>query len=94
MKIAVLADAHANLPALEAVLEDIKKRKADDVWFLGDFIGYGPYPKKVIRLIDRIASRVIVGNYDLNVLKFPSRKDKWDHRVYNGLLYPARDKTP
>ena len=42
MRIAVLSDVHGNLPALEAVLEQIKPY--DAVWQLGDVVGYGPQP--------------------------------------------------
>lgn len=76
-KIAVLADAHANGPALAAVLQDVRRNKIKDIWYLGDFIGYGPNPRKVIQDLKRSATRSIAGNYDLNVLRFPDKKKKW-----------------
>lgn len=79
-KIAVLADAHANWPALEAVLADIARKNITAIWYLGDFIGYGPYPSRVIsELKDRVA-KAIIGNYDLNVLRLPRKRKKWIQR--------------
>lgn len=75
--IAVLADAHANGPALEAVLRDVRRNKIKHIWYLGDFIGYGPNPQKVVRLLKGCVSRCIAGNYDQNVLRFPGKKKKW-----------------
>jgi predicted phosphodiesterase len=43
MRYAILADIHANLAALQAVLDDIAKQgKVDEIWCLGDIVGYGP----------------------------------------------------
>ena len=44
-RIAVLSDIHANLPALEAVVEDLTS--IDEMWVLGDIVGYGPQPNEV-----------------------------------------------
>ncbi len=47
MLLACFSDIHANLPALEAVLEDIEQRKPD-MWFcLGDLVGYAPGPTRL-----------------------------------------------
>jgi predicted phosphodiesterase len=43
---AVFSDAHGNLPALEAVLEDIKGRGITAMICLGDLVGYGPFPNE------------------------------------------------
>ncbi len=45
MKLALLSDIHANLPALEACLEAVEALGADRIAFLGDFVGYGPTRK-------------------------------------------------
>jgi putative phosphoesterase len=77
LKIAVLSDVHGNLPALESVLVDAKKHGAEQIWYLGDFVGYIPYPNEVIwRLRDENAIS-IVGNYDLKVLSFARKKKQW-----------------
>ena len=43
-RIALVSDVHGNLPAFKAVLEDAKDEKVDEVWCLGDLVGYGASP--------------------------------------------------
>ena len=74
MKVAVLADVHANDLALKAVLKDARKRDVDAIWYLGDFLGYNPFPNKVVERLRKSKAVCIVGNYDLKVLNF-SKKD-------------------
>ena len=50
MKLAIVSDIHANLAALEAVLEDIEGEKVDKIYCLGDVIGYGPDPRECLEL--------------------------------------------
>ncbi len=45
MRIAVITDIHSNLPALEAVLEEIDRDPPDELWCLGDIVGYGAQPE-------------------------------------------------
>ena len=77
MKVAMLGDVHANLPALKAVLADIDARGVDAVWNVGDFVGYGAHPDEVVALLASRANVSIMGNYDRKVLSFPDKKDKW-----------------
>jgi|AntRauTorcE11898_2_1112593.scaffolds.fasta_scaffold13619_3 putative phosphoesterase len=67
MKIAVFSDIHANILALNAVLEDIKREGLDDMYCLGDLVGYGPYPNQVIETIKDNNIETIMGNYDQGV---------------------------
>lgn len=67
MKIALFSDIHANIDALEPVLEDIKQKKPDAIYCLGDLVGYAPYPNEVIDLIRSKQIPVIAGNYDKGV---------------------------
>lgn len=67
MKIALISDIHANLPALEAVLADIDDRRPDAVYCLGDLVGYAPWPNEVIDLLRERKMPVIAGNYDFGV---------------------------
>ena len=53
MRVAVISDVHANSPALEAVLEDIDATGADEIWCLGDLVGYGPDPDACVTTVDR-----------------------------------------
>jgi predicted phosphodiesterase len=62
MRIAVLSDIHANLPALEAVRADLTE--VDQVWVLGDTVGYGPQPNEVIAILQELGARSVLGNHD------------------------------
>ncbi|MFZ5571034.1 MAG: metallophosphoesterase family protein [Thermodesulfobacteriota bacterium] len=65
MRLAVLSDIHANLEALEKVLEDIDRCNVDDTITLGDNIGYGPDPDGVIDILCRRQVGTIMGNHEL-----------------------------
>jgi putative phosphoesterase len=76
-RIALLGDIHANLPALEAVLSHAHSLGTTGIWNTGDFVGYGAFPDEVVRLLHRMGATSVIGNYDLKVLKFPKRQEKW-----------------
>lgn len=65
-RVAVLTDVHGNLPALQAVLEDIAAAgiAETDVYCGGDLVGYGPHPNEVCALIEARGIPTIYGNYD------------------------------
>ncbi len=67
MKIALFSDIHANLPALEAVFNDMDARRPDAVYCLGDLVGYNIWPNEVINEIRKRAIPTIAGNYDFGV---------------------------
>ncbi len=67
MKIAVIADVHGNLEALNAVIADLKKLSPDSVISLGDVVGYGADPQKCCELTAGIAHVNIKGNHDAAV---------------------------
>ena len=62
MRLAVLSDIHANLAALEAVRLDLPA--VDEVWVLGDIVGYGPQPNEVIAVLQEMGARSVLGNHD------------------------------
>lgn len=64
MRVAFIADIHGNGVALDAVLEDIEKRKVDRVAVLGDIAYRGPEPKRVLRRVRNLSADVIKGNAD------------------------------
>jgi predicted phosphodiesterase len=68
MRLAILSDIHANLPALEAVLADIGGAGLSDLWCLGDVVGYGAQPDECTRLVRERCDLCLVGNHDLAVL--------------------------
>jgi predicted phosphodiesterase len=68
LRVAVISDIHANLHALEAVLEEIDAAPPDELWCLGDVVGYGPRPNEAIEQVRERARVCLVGNHDLGVL--------------------------
>ena len=67
MKRAVISDIHANLAAFQAVLEDIEKEQAGEIYCLGDIIGYGPDPRACLELAMRFPVNLL-GNHEEAVL--------------------------
>jgi predicted phosphodiesterase len=68
MRLAVISDIHANLPALEAVMSEIDDAAVDEVWSLGDVVGYGADPDACAAIVAERATVSLVGNHDLGVL--------------------------
>jgi len=67
MRIAILSDIHSNLVALERVLEAIAADRPDQVWCLGDVVGYGPHPQACVDLVQERTDLCLAGNHDLAV---------------------------
>ena len=68
LRLAVLSDVHGNLPALEAVLDDLACRGIDRIIFAGDFIG-GPQPVETFHRLSSLEAIMITGNSDTNLIK-------------------------
>jgi len=68
VRIAVFSDIHANLHALEAVLAEVDRESPDELWCLGDTVGYGPRPNECVNLVRARSSLALCGNHDLAVL--------------------------
>jgi predicted phosphodiesterase len=68
MRVAVISDIHSNLPALEAVLADIVAETPDEIWCLGDLVGYNAQPNECVDLVRQRAALSLCGNHDLAVL--------------------------
>jgi diadenosine tetraphosphatase ApaH/serine/threonine PP2A family protein phosphatase len=68
MRYAIFSDIHANLEALEAVLAKIDELKQEEpieqIWFLGDLVGYGPDPNECILKLRERTDVIIAGNHD------------------------------
>lgn len=62
MIIALLADIHSNLEAFEAVLDHMGR--VDQVWSVGDLVGYGAKPNEVVSLARRLEVVSVMGNHD------------------------------
>ncbi|MGB0562107.1 MAG: metallophosphoesterase family protein [Spirulinaceae cyanobacterium] len=71
MKLAVMSCIHGNYEALNAVLSDIDDHKADQIYCLGDLVGYGPHPNAVVEMI--------------RSLDIPTCQGCWDEDIVEGL---------
>jgi len=67
MRIALLSDVHGNLPAFEAVLGDVDEQTVEEVWCLGDLVGYGAEPDACVQLARDRCDLSLAGNHDLVV---------------------------
>lgn len=75
MKLAVIADIHGNLPALEAVLEDAHSAGADTFVCLGDVANFGPEPRGTLRRVQALGCPVVMGNTDDALLQSAAPSD-------------------
>jgi putative phosphoesterase len=64
MRIAVIGDIHANLPALRAVIDDVAAIGADALYCVGDVVGRGPHPNETIDLLRSLEVPTVQGNWD------------------------------
>lgn len=82
MKLALLADIHANIQALEACLADARARGATHHAFLGDHVGYGADPSPVVETVMSFVSRgawAVRGNHDEAALDPPADRNRADY---------------
>lgn len=80
MKLALLADLHANLPALDACLEHAHDQGADRFAILGDLVGYGPHPIEVVERCRELAhagALIVRGNHDELPERDVTSDDNW-----------------
>ncbi len=69
MRVALLADVHANLAALSAVLQDLQSRSVDSSVCLGDLVGYNSQPSACISKLRASCDVIVAGNHDLACLR-------------------------
>ncbi|MGN6189369.1 MAG: metallophosphoesterase family protein, partial [Conexibacter sp.] len=65
MRVAVVSDVHANRHAFEAVLDAVEAAGAEELWCLGDLVGYGAEPDACVQLARDHAAVCLAGNHDL-----------------------------
>lgn len=76
MRVLLVSDIHSNLEAFGAVLEDAARLGGfDEVWCLGDIVGYGPDPNECIELLRKYTYVSVVGNHDLAAVGRLSTRD-------------------
>jgi predicted phosphodiesterase len=68
VRYAVLADIHANLHALDAVLDAVRSEGVDGYLLAGDLVGYGPFPNECVERVAGLDAACVAGNHDLIVL--------------------------
>jgi predicted phosphodiesterase len=92
--IAVLADIHGNVPALEAVLDDLRTQCVDEVLVGGDLVGRGPEGSKVVRRLAGLGWRGVRGNHEDYLLGFRRREvpaDWWDLDEWSAARWMAAE---
>ncbi len=67
MRIAIVSDIHGNRQAFEAVLDAIAESECEELWCLGDLVGYGADPDACVALARSHAAVCLAGNHDLGV---------------------------
>ena len=79
MKIVVLGDVHSNLPALEAVMKEIRENiRPDLILFSGDAVGYGPWPGETIDILKEVVDFGVLGNHDAGIVGKTDINDYYD----------------
>jgi diadenosine tetraphosphatase ApaH/serine/threonine PP2A family protein phosphatase len=68
MRVAIVSDIHGNRHAFEAVLDSIEGSECQEMWCLGDLVGYGAEPDACVELARHHASICLAGNHDLGVI--------------------------
>ena len=75
MQVAICSDIHGNRHAFEAVIAAAKEAGADEIWCLGDLVGYGAEPDRCVELASEECALVLAGNHDLAVVEILSLED-------------------
>ena len=105
MRYQILGDVHANLTALETVLEAGRRHNAEAYLFTGDLVGYGPEPLECIARLQELAQRGqlawVAGNHDrvargeiepLGYITEAVETLAWTRQLPQAACYPLRAK--
>ena len=69
MRTLIVSDIHSNIVAFDAVLRDAQKRgPVDNIWSLGDMVGYGPRPNECLDTLRGFEHISVAGNHDLGAI--------------------------
>ncbi len=93
MKIAIICDIHGNMEAFEQILADIEKFSVDEVISLGDHIGYGPKPDRVIHYIRQRKITAVQGNHELALIQ-PAYLDWFNRAARESLKITSKLLSP
>jgi putative phosphoesterase len=94
MRVAMISDIHANLPALEAVLADAERQAVEGVFCAGDLVGQGPHPNQVVSLIRKAGIPSILGNQEIEVrtLAKRARPDPKRHMLWTCAVLKKKNR--
>lgn len=70
MRLCILTDIHANLPALQAVLHKAKSQGAQGYISLGDQVNFGPQPRETLALLSDWKVKLLMGNHEERIVRF------------------------
>ncbi len=93
MRLAIIADIHSNLEALESVLEAIRREEVEAVLNLGDLVGYNASPNECLELIQSQNFFNLAGNHDLALLE-PERAEYFNIIAYQALMWSREQIHP
>lgn len=89
MRIALIADVHSNILALEAVMRAAKKHHPDRILSLGDQVNLGPYPKETLSLLRAENVTCLHGNHERYILSAMAGDPGYDGANFDSLRYNA-----
>src|SRR3982751_3308708 len=75
MRVAIASDIHGNKQAFQAVIDAAEAEGAEELWCLGDLVGYGAEPDACVALAEEHCAIVLAGNHDLAVVEVLSLDD-------------------
>jgi diadenosine tetraphosphatase ApaH/serine/threonine PP2A family protein phosphatase len=93
MKIALISDIHSNSEALAAVMAEIASLHVDEIYCLGDLVGYGPEPNECVTQIQETASLVLAGNHDFAAVGL-TPTDYFNRYARDAIDWTAHNMTP
>ena len=82
-RLAILADIHGNLPALQAVMADMTQFQFDHVVVVGDVVNWGPHSAEVMEIVTREGWTVIRGNNELYLLEYNTPRQPAHWKTYD-----------
>jgi predicted phosphodiesterase len=88
-RLAILSDIHGNLPALEAIIEDMAQFQPDHIISAGDQINAGPFSAQVMACLHEIGATMIRGNHEYYLLEYNTRREPESRRGWVTLPYLA-----
>jgi putative phosphoesterase len=93
MRLAIIADIHSNLEALESVLAAIRQEEVDAVLNLGDLVGYNASPNECLELLQSEKFFNLAGNHDLALLE-PERAQHFNIIAHQALMWSREQMHP